>query len=214
MVGGCQLFLGTRAVRVKEERPGQLREELRRADAVVDGHAAVIGIHHVHGDPPAPRGDLIPRKAHALCQGRGLLHGPVRAGGARLLRWQDAAPSERTNLIPMDYEQYEQWSENARLTREEYVQGNLTAEEFLRKIDTTHELASYEAGKAKLSDGPSIWQQLVARDFRFDPERYFPKEMVRLDMGVPDPQWQVLTADDLRREAQKGYQSLKDKYGK
>lgn len=27
---------------------------------------------------------------------------------ARLLRWQDAAPSERTNLIPMDYEQYEQ----------------------------------------------------------------------------------------------------------
>lgn len=133
---------------------------------------------------------------------------------ARLLRWQDAAPSERSKLIPMDYEQYEQWSENARLAREEYVQGTLTAEEFLRKIDTTHELTSYEAGRVKLSDGPSMWQRLVARDFRFDPERYFPEEMARLDLSGPDPQWQILTADDLRREAQKGHQSLKEKYGK
>ena len=39
---------------------------------------------------------------------------------SRLLRWQDAAPSECSNLIPMDYEQYDQWSENARLAREEY----------------------------------------------------------------------------------------------
>ena len=133
---------------------------------------------------------------------------------ARLLRWQDVAPSERSNLLPMDYRQYDQWSENARLAREEYVQGNLTTEEFLRKIDTTHELTSYEAGKIKLVDGPSRWQQLVARDFRFDPERYFPKELARLDLSQPDPQWQILTADDLRREAQKGHQSLKEKYGK
>lgn len=133
---------------------------------------------------------------------------------ARLLRWLDAAPSERSNLIPMDYEQYEQWSENARLARAEYVQGNLTAEEFLRKIDTTHELTSYEVGKVDLPDGPSMWQQLVARDFRFDPERYFPEKIARLTLGVSDPQWQILTADDQRREAQKGHQSLKEKYGK
>ena len=133
---------------------------------------------------------------------------------ARLLRWQDAAPSERSNLIPMDYEQYDQWSENARLAREEYVQGNLTTEEFLRKIDTTHELTSYEVGKIDLPDEPSIWQRLVARDFRFDPERYFPEEKARLILGVPNPQWQILTADDQRREAQKGHQSLKEKYGK
>jgi hypothetical protein len=135
---------------------------------------------------------------------------------ARLLRWQDAAPSEREQLIPMDYQQYHQWSENARLAREAYVLGALTAEEFLRKIDTTHELASYEAGKAKLSDGPSIWQQLVARDFRFDSERYFPEKMayLNLDLSDPAPQWQILTADDLRKEAQKGHQSLREKYGK
>lgn len=133
---------------------------------------------------------------------------------SRLLRWQDAAPSERSNLIPMDYGQYDQWSENARLVREEYVQGNLTAEEFLRKIDTTHELTNYEAGKVKLSDGLSRWQQLVVRDFRFAPERHFPEEKAHLDLSEPDAQWQILTADDQRREAQKGHQSLKEKYGK
>ena len=133
---------------------------------------------------------------------------------SRLIRWQDAAPSERSNLLPMDYGQYDQWSENARLAREEYVQGKLTAEEFLRKIDITHELTSYEAGKIDLPDGPSKWQQLVERDFRFDPERYFPEKMARLNLSDPDPQWQILTADDLRREAQKGHQSLKEKYGK
>ena len=133
---------------------------------------------------------------------------------SRLIRWQDAAPSERSNLMPMDYEQYDQWSENARLAREEYVQGKLTAEEFLRKIDITHELTSYEVDKIDLPDEPSLWQQLVARDFRFDPERHFPEEKAHLILGVPDPQWQILTADDLRREAQKGHQSLKEKYGK
>ena len=57
---------------------------------------------------------------------------------ARLLRWQDAAPTERDNLIPTDYDQYTKWSENARLARMEYLSGKLTAEEFLRRIDTTH----------------------------------------------------------------------------
>ena len=133
---------------------------------------------------------------------------------SRLLRWQDAATSERSNLIPMDYEQYDRWSENARVAREEYVLGKLTSEEFLRKIDTTHELTSYEVDKIDLPDGPSRWQQLVARNFRFDPERYFPEKMAHLILGVPDPQWQILTADDLRRKAQKGHQSLKEKYGK
>lgn len=40
---------------------------------------------------------------------------------SRLLRWIDAAPSDRSNLMHMDYEQYDQWSENARLAREEYI---------------------------------------------------------------------------------------------
>ena len=80
--------------------------------------------------------------------------------------------------------------------------------------DPTHELTSYEAGKIDLPDGPSRWRQLVARDFRFDPERYFPEEMIHLNLSDLDPQWKLLTSDDLRREAQKGHQSPKEKYGK
>lgn len=43
---------------------------------------------------------------------------------ASFLRRQDAAPGERDSLIPMDYGQYEAWSENARLARMEYLKGN------------------------------------------------------------------------------------------
>ncbi len=69
---------------------------------------------------------------------------------ARLLRWQDAAPSERDGLIPTDYDQYNAWSENAHLARIGYLEGKLTAEEFLSRIDITHELTSYETEKTEL----------------------------------------------------------------
>ena len=133
---------------------------------------------------------------------------------SRLLRWLDASPSERARLIPMEFEQYDKWSENARVARMEYVQGMLTAEEFLRKIDTTHELTSYEAGKVKLSDGPSMWQRLVAKGFTFDPERHYPKSYAHLNLSDEDPQWKIFSAEELRRRDQQGHQSLKEKYGK
>ena len=133
---------------------------------------------------------------------------------SRLLRWIDAAPSDRSNLMHMDYEQYDQWSENARLAREEYVQGKLTAEEFLRKIDTTHELTSYEVDKIDLPDEPSMWQRLVAKDFTFDPERYYPESYAHLNLNDEGPQWKIFSAADLRRRDQQGHQSLKEKYGK
>lgn len=131
---------------------------------------------------------------------------------ARLLRWQDAAPGERDKLIPMDYGQYEAWSENARLARMEYLKGKLAAEEFLRRIDTTHELESYEADKTKLVE-ETVWQRRLAGDFSFDPETYYPETIQVLDLGAVDPKWELYTADDLRREDQEGHQSLREKYG-
>lgn len=134
---------------------------------------------------------------------------------ARLLRWQDAPPSEQARLIPMDYSQYEAWSENARLARMEYLRGELTAEEFLRKIDTTHELQSYEVGKAEPVDGPTLWQRRVASDITFDPAESLPEEFMALDLTHPgdqDAQWELHTADDLRRYLQKGHQGLREKY--
>lgn len=136
---------------------------------------------------------------------------------ARLIRWLDAPPSEKDRLIPMDYEQYEAWSENARTVRMAYLRGELTAEEFLRRIDTTHELQSYEAGKAELTDEPTAWQQRVASDFTFDPVVSFPEQFMVLNLTSPgdrDAQWELHTADDLRRHMQKGHQSLREKYSR
>lgn len=121
---------------------------------------------------------------------------------ARLLRWQDALPSEQDRLIRMDYGQYEAWSENTRLARMEYPRGDLTAEEFLRRIDTTHELQSYEASKAELVDGPTPWQRRVASDITFDPVVNLLEKFMVLGLTHPgdqDAQWELHTADDLRR---------------
>ena len=132
---------------------------------------------------------------------------------ARFLRWQDAAPTERANLIPMDYDQYTAWSENARLARMEYLDGKLTAEDFLRRIDITHELESYETDKTELAD-ETVWQRMVASDFGFDAGTHYPETIQVLDLDAKEPRWELQTADDLRREDQKGHQSLREKYGK
>jgi len=85
----------------------------------------------------------------------------------------------------------------------------LTAEEFLRKVDTTHELE----GCMGTEEAP--WQRLVARSWDFDPERFFPKEIIIiLNLNKPDAQWEPRTADELWRRMQKGHQSLREKYGK
>ena len=116
-------------------------------------------------------------------------------------------------IIPMDYDQYTTWSENVRLVRMEYLNGKLTAEEFLRRIDTTHELSSYETDKAELVE-ETVWQHMVAGNLNFDAETRYPETMQVLDLGAEEPGRELRTADELRREDQKGRQSLREKYGK
>ena len=95
------------------------------------------------------------------------------------------------------------------------MEGKLTAEEFLRRIDMTQELTSYEikTDKAELVE-ETDWQRLVAGKFSFDPGTHYPEAMQVLDLREPEPKWKLYTADDLRREDQKGHQSLREKYGK
>lgn len=135
---------------------------------------------------------------------------------ARALRYEDAPESQRKKLIPMTSLQYGDWEENARAARREYVAGKITAEEFLRRIDTTHELESYVTVKQELPPEESIWQKRVAADLDFDPERQYPSSLMLLDLSKPsdDPQWQYLTAEELIRKDQEGHQSLKDQYSK
>ena len=133
---------------------------------------------------------------------------------ARLLRYTIAHPNERKNLIPMDYDKYDAWSENARLARIDYLDGKLTAEEFLRKIDTMHDLEDYSVDAAQTSPAETAWQRMVADNIGFDPELHYPEGFMLLDLRTDDPKWQTFLADDLRRKDQEGHQSLREKYGK
>ena len=55
---------------------------------------------------------------------------------------------------------------------------------------------------------------MVASNLGFDAETRYPETMLVLDLGAEDPKWELRTTDELRREDQKGYQSLREKYGK
>ncbi len=96
-----------------------------------------------------------------------------------------------------------------------YLQGDLTAEAFLQKIDTTHELENYEAGKAELKTEATTWQKRVASSWTFDRESFYPESIMVLD-ATPGKkgEWEILTRDELLRQVQEGHQSLREKYRK
>ena len=134
---------------------------------------------------------------------------------ARMLRYEEAPESQRKNLIPMTVFQYGEWEENARQARREYIAGTITAEEFLRRIDTTHELDSYDTVKQEPSTEKSKWQKRVTANPDFDPELKYPSSMMILDLrtDTDTPQGQYLSREELIRKDQEGHQSLRDQYG-
>lgn len=133
---------------------------------------------------------------------------------ARMLRYQDAPENQRDRLIPMPPVQYDEWEANARQARREYMDGKITAEEFLRRIDTTHELGSYDTVKQEHPSEETVWQKRVAADLDFDPARDYPQSFMELDLREPteDPKWQYFTREELVRKDQKGHQSLREEY--
>lgn len=72
---------------------------------------------------------------------------------------------------------------------------------------------NYETDKAKLVE-ETVWQRMVAGNLGFDAETHYPETMMELDPGAEEPKWELRSADELRREDQKGHQSLREKYGK
>lgn len=132
---------------------------------------------------------------------------------ARAVRYDDAGPDRQSRLIPLDGNQYAEWSELASRTRLAYVAGKISAEEFLRTIDTMHDLDCYDVEECKLLPEKSRWQKIVAGNPDFDPDRHYPSEYLFLDMtpGAKNT-WEHFTQDDLRRRDQEGHQSLRDKY--
>ena len=77
-----------------------------------------------------------------------------------------------------------------------------------------HDLEDYTVDEVPAPPADTAWQQMVAGNIGFDPERHYPETFMQLDLGIDDPQWQTCSADDLRRRDQAGHQSLREKYGK
>lgn len=128
----------------------------------------------------------------------------LRLGEGHETRLPAVTPAEAlVAATEIDYRDY----------RREYVAGEISAEEFLRRIDTTHELTCYKAGKAELSV-ETRWQRMVARRWDFDPEQHYPESFAYLNLSNEVAQWKIYTADELRRRDQQGHQSLREKYGK
>lgn len=135
---------------------------------------------------------------------------------ARMLRYQDAPENQRDRLIPMTAVQNDEWEKNARQARRDYMAGEISSEEFLRRIDTTQELRTYDTVKQELPLEESLWQKRIAANLDFDPERQYPSSFMLLDPSKPtdNPQWQYLTREELIQKDQKGHQSLRDRYKK
>ena len=107
---------------------------------------------------------------------------------------------------------YGEWSAMASETRLKYAHKEITAEEFLQRIDTMHDLTSYKVKECKLVPELSEWQQCVSDNIAFDPERAFPETMMFLDLEKGNPQWESFTSEQLQKKAQEGHLSLQKEY--
>ena len=92
------------------------------------------------------------------------------------------------------------------------MKGEITAEEFLRRIDLFHDLDSYDVNVPK-APVKSVWQELIEQDIRFDPYREL-SDMMVLDLNADKPKWEIISSEERTRAAQQGHQSLRARYEK
>ena len=133
---------------------------------------------------------------------------------ARMQRYDTAIPEKRGRLLVFSASDFKAWMDNASKAHREYTGGKIDSSEFLRRIDTWQELSSYDVKARPLVVDTTVWQQRVAADMDHAPADSFPEQVMFLNVptdGSP-AQWEMKTRDQLRREAQKGHQSLRDKY--
>ena len=127
---------------------------------------------------------------------------------ARRDRYANAAPDGRGNLIYMDLHEYDAWDQIAQEARKEYLNGTVSAEGFLRRIDLYHDLESYDVDAPK-APGKSAWRRQVERDIRFDPYQEY-TSLMTLDLRAENPHWEVAPSEVQIRTAQCDVRSLRD----
>jgi hypothetical protein len=125
--------------------------------------------------------------------------------GARYERFMLSNQKTNTEFV-LDIDGYFDWSEMAKQARLDYIDGKISAEEFIRRIDKYGELKDFTAQKTEQT-GESVLERLVKQDLNFDPaRRYF--DIQTLDLGESNPQWKVVTAEERMKRDQGSHRPL------
>lgn len=107
------------------------------------------------------------------------------------------------------------WIEDASTSRVEYLEGTITGEEFLRRINPEGEELDLESSFQTPAEDILFtpWERLVEGNMSFDPKRHF-QTMLTLDLGAENPRWERLTAQEQESKSKHGNESLLEKYKK
>lgn len=131
---------------------------------------------------------------------------------SRAERFRDGGEDMTTDYA-IDTIAYGEWSDLARRARMEYLDGKITAEEFIKTIDIYGDFPDFYSQK-NAPMGENIYKQRVANDIDFDSEqRYFPIQTLILSEDPdqnPPPEWTITSASEWQKREQGGSRSLMD----
>lgn len=110
---------------------------------------------------------------------------------------------------------YFDWIDDASAARVEYLEGKISGDEFLRRINPEGEELDLDSPCQTPAEDILFtpWEQLVEGDISFDPKRHF-QTMQFLYLGTEDPQWKLVTAKEQKSRSRHGNESLLEKYKK
>ena len=120
----------------------------------------------------------------------------------------------RESGFQLDVMAYGDWSEMAQDLRRAYLDGKISAEEFIAKIDIYHEYPDFTHKKEVPPTGESTFREKIKRDLNFDPNRHY-EDMMFLELrlgedGLPEAgaEWVVQTAQEQQNADRAGDTSL------
>ena len=127
-------------------------------------------------------------------------------------RYENAATEDRGRLIPIDSDRYDAWQKMAHQARNDYLHEELTAQEFLRKIDILDELGAHDAEKKMLPPpNRTYWRERIKMTYDFDPELEFSDVMQYMLQGTELLQT-LIPKENYISQARGGHESLREKY--
>ena len=110
---------------------------------------------------------------------------------------------------------YFNWIDDASAARVEYLEGKITGEEFLQRINPDGEGLDMESPCQTPAEDILFtpWEQLVEGNMSFYPKQHF-QTIQTLDLSTEDPHWEIITVQKQESNSKHGNKSLLEKYRK